>query len=148
MMRKQPVAANHSVKRASFRHDLSLLLCCVFLALSGCTRGHLDYVTPQGEHKTGCHTEYRWAPAVDKHAVEYVLAYCAKGAVAQGHRVQDPRLLQLDLKIPAPAAGQRWSHDFAAAAHKAGQLTDQQYGYIVAYLDLGLEPRQSTSQEP
>ena len=112
---------------------------CAGLLLSGCTRGHLDYVTPQGEQKTGCHTEYSWAPAVDKHAVDYVLAYCAKGAVAQGHQIKDRRLLQLDLTIPAAPTGQRWSHALAAAQHKAGQITDQQYGYIVAYLDLGLD---------
>lgn len=116
------------------------------LLLSGCTRGHLDYVTPQGEQKTGCHTEYRWAPVVDKHAVDYVLAYCAKGAVAQGHQIKDRRLLQLDLAIPTAPMGQRWSHELAAAQHKAGQITDQQYGYIVAYLDLGLD--QSPPPQP
>lgn len=118
--------------------------CFVFslFLLGACTRGHLDYVTALGEHKTGCHTEYSWAPAVDKHAVDYVLAYCAKGAVAQGHQVKEQRLLQLDLTIPAAPDGQRWSHELAAAQHKSGKITDQQYGYIVAYLDLGLDQPQ------
>lgn len=118
--------------------------CFVFslVLLGGCTRGHLDYVTTLGEHKTACHTEYSWAPAVDKHAVDYVLAYCAKGAVAQGYQVKEPRLLQLDLTIPAAPDGQRWSHELASAQHKSGKITDQQYGYIVAYLDLGLDQPQ------
>ena len=125
-----------------------ILWCTVlWLGLNGCTRGHLDYVTPQGEHKAGCHTEYSWAPAVDKHAVDYVLAYCAKGALAQGHQVKDQRLLQLDLTIPAPPLGQRWSHELAATQHKAGQITDQQYGYVVAYLDLGLDQPPATPQQ-
>lgn len=117
------------------------------LLLCGCTRGHLDYVTPQGEHKTGCHTEYSWAPAVDQYAVDYVLAYCAKGAAAQGHQIKDLRLLQLDLTIPHAPQGQRWSHELAATQHKAGKITDQQYGYIVAYLDLGLDQPQIKSKE-
>lgn len=65
-----------------------------------------------------------------------------KGAVAQGHQVKEPRLLQLDLTIPAAPDGQRWSHELAAAQHKSGKITDQQYGYIVAYLDLGLDQPQ------
>lgn len=61
--------------------------------------------------------------------------------LAQGHQVQDQRLLQLDLTIPLVPDGQRWSHDLAATAYKAGTITDQQYGYIVAYLDSGLDQR-------
>ncbi|MDZ7871183.1 MAG: hypothetical protein U5L02_18615 [Rheinheimera sp.] len=55
--------------------------------------------------------------------------------------MQDQRLLQLDLTIPLAPDGQRWSHDLAATAYKAGTITDQQYGYIVAYLDSGLDQR-------
>ena len=139
MMQKPRIRMQHRpLHIRQWPHALGFgLLTCLWL--SGCTRGQLDYVTPQGEHKTGCHTEYSWAPAVDKHAVDYVLAYCAKGALAQGHQIKDRRLLQLDLTIPAAPSGQRWSHELAAAQHKAGQITDQQYGYIVAYLDLGLD---------
>ena len=144
-MQKQQVAKDSKLMRQKNRHYLTITL---LMLLSGCTHGHLAYVTPQGEHKTGCDTEYSWAPAVDKHAVDYVLAYCAKGAVAQGHQVKDQRLLQLDLTIPPAPPGQRWSHELAATQHKAGKITDQQYGYIVAYLDLGLDQPQAKSQEP
>lgn len=130
-----------------YRRQICVVV-AVTLLLCGCTRGHLAYVTPQGEHKTGCATEYSWAPAVDKHAVDYVLAYCAKGAVAQGHQIQDQRLLQLDLTIPPAPPGQRWSHALAATQHKTGNISDQQYGYIVAYLDLGLDQPQTKTQEP
>lgn len=131
-----------------YRSQICAVVAVTLLLLSGCTRGHLAYVTPQGEHKTGCATEYSWAPAVDKHAVDYVLAYCAKGAVAQGHQIQDQRLLQLDLTIPPAPPGQRWSHELAATQYKAGNISDQQYGYIVAYLDLGLDQPQTKPQEP
>jgi hypothetical protein len=137
----------HAFLSQGYRSQIGAVV-AVTILLSGCTRGHLDYVTPQGEHKTGCATEYSWAPAVDKHAVDYVLAYCAKGAAAQGHQIKEQRLLQLDLTIPPAPQGQRWSHELAAAQHKVGQITDQQYGYIVAYLDLGLDQPQAKSQEP
>jgi len=148
MIQKQSVAGKPLALSFFELHYQSLCSILFLLLLSGCTRGHLDYVTPQGEAKTGCRTEYSWAPAVDRHAVDYVLAYCARGAVAQGHHVTDQRLLQLDLTIPAAPAGQRWSHQLAAGQHQAGQLSDQQYGYIVAFLDLGLEQKPTEKQEP
>ena len=148
MMQKQSVAGKSLALSSPEQHYQRLCSTLVLLMLSGCTYGHLDYVTPQGEHKTGCRTEYSWAPAVDRHAVDYVLAHCAKGAVAQGHHVKDQALLRLDLTSPAAPAGQRWSHQLAASQHQAGQLTDQQYGYIVAFLDLGLAQKPTEKQEP
>tara|TARA_Y100000588_G_scaffold84217_1_gene88802 strand:- start:20397 stop:20630 length:234 start_codon:yes stop_codon:yes gene_type:complete len=64
----------------------------IFL-LIGCTTGRLEYVTPEGETKYGCETEYTWQPSVDKYAVK--------------------------------------------SMYKKGQLTDKQYGYLIAYMDLG-----------
>jgi len=148
MIQKQSVAGQPLALSFFARHHLRRCCALVVLVLSGCTRGHLDYVTPQGEHKTGCRTEYSWAPSVDRHAVDYVLAHCARGAVAQGYQVKDQRLLRLDLTIPAAPAGQRWSHKLAASQHQAGQLSDQQYGYIVAYLDLALDQPPADKQEP
>lgn len=148
MIQKQCIAGKPLALSFPAQHDQRVCWTLALLLLSGCTRGHLDYVTPQGEHKTGCRTEYSWAPAVDRHAVDYVLAHCARGAVAQGHQVKDLRLLRLDLTIPAAPAGQRWSHQLAASQHQSGQLSDQQYGYIVAFLDLALEQKPTEQQEP
>ncbi|WP_127347376.1 hypothetical protein [Pseudidiomarina mangrovi] len=108
-------------------------------SLSACTTGRLEYLTPEGERKYACATEYTWQPSVDKYAVEYVLAHCAKQAQAQGNTVVDTRLLTLDLSLPRPPEGRQWTHELAKQQHQSGQLTDQQYGYIIAYLDLGLD---------
>lgn len=112
---------------------MMITLVCV---LAGCTTGRLEYITPAGERKFGCETEYTWQPSVDKYAVEYVLAYCAEQAQQQGHTIVDTRLLTLDLSLPAPPAGQRWTHQLAKQHHQQGLLTDQQYGYVIAHLDL------------
>lgn len=107
--------------------------------LAACaTTGELEYITADGDRKTACKTEYTWAPKVDKYAVQYVLSYCARQAVRQGHTLVDPSLLELDLSIPAPPNGQSWSFEYATKLFKRGQLSDREYGYIVAYIDLGL----------
>jgi hypothetical protein len=115
-----------------------ILLCgvAVFL-LMGCTTGRLEYVTPEGEIKYACETEYTWQPSVDKYAVEYILSHCAKQAARHGNTVINTDLLNLDLSIPAPPAGRSWSIELAKSMHKKGLLTDKQYGYLTAYLDLG-----------
>jgi hypothetical protein len=112
-------------------------LVTMWFSLAGCTTGRLEYITPNGKHKTACETEYTWAPSIDKYAVEYVLAYCAKRATEKGNTVLDSTLLSIDLKVPNPPAGFSWSHELAKKRYQQKQLTDKEYGYLIAYLDLG-----------
>ena len=112
------------------------LVLSLFL-LAGCTTGRLEYVTPEGETKYACETEYTWEPSVDKYAVEYILSYCAKQAAKKGNIIVQKELLSLDLTVVEPPKSQRWSYDLAESLHKKGQLSDKQYGYIIAYMDLG-----------
>lgn len=114
-----------------------VLITCILL--SACkTSGNLAYVTSDGERKTACETEYSGAPSVDEYAVEYILSYCARKAEEQGHHVVDRSLLHLDLSIPTPPDGTSWSFEYATELHSAGELSDKEYGYIIAYIDLGL----------
>ncbi|WP_419570083.1 hypothetical protein [Rheinheimera sp.] len=106
-------------------------------ALPGCTTGQLSYVTPDGEHKTACHTEYSGQPSVDYYAVEYILSYCATEATKQGHTVSEQHLLDINRTLPAAPAGKSWSHELARQLHQAGQLSDKEYGYLIAAMDLG-----------
>ena len=116
-----------------------LVILSVLILLLGCaTQGEIEYITSKGQLKTGCETEYRGAPSVDKYAVEYVLSYCAKGAEKQGFKVVDRRLLTLDLFIPKHPSGDAWSFELATKLYQLGQLTDKEYGYIIAFVDLGL----------
>ncbi|QTH64055.1 hypothetical protein J1N51_00745 [Psychrosphaera ytuae] len=105
--------------------------------LVGCSTGKLEYINARGETKFACETEYSWQPSVDKYAVEYVLSYCAKQAVKQGHTVVDQRLLALDLSVPEAPKGQIWSFELAKSMHNKDLITDKEYGYLVAYIDLG-----------
>lgn len=109
------------------------------LWLTACTTGRLEYVTPEGERKFACETTYTWQPSVDKYAVEYVLGYCARKAEEQGHKVVDQALLSLDLAIPPPPGDQAWTRELAKRQYRRGLLTDKEYGYILAALDLGHE---------
>ena len=115
--------------------NLSVVLALGLLV--GCTTGRLEYITPEGETKFACETEYTWEPSVDKYAVEYVLSYCAKQAAKRGNTIVKKELLDLDLTVPEPPEGKVWSFDLAKSMHKKGQLTDKQYGYLIAYIDLG-----------
>jgi|TARA_B110000211_G_scaffold62797_1_gene71702 hypothetical protein len=109
------------------------------LVLASCTtQGKLEYISLDGEHKTACETEYTWEPSVDKYALEYILSYCAKKAVKKGHRVVDESLLKIDLSIPLSPNGNSWTFDYAKKLHKNNRLSDKEYGYIIAYIDLGL----------
>jgi hypothetical protein len=116
-----------------------ILIMLTFTCLTACTTGRFEYTTPEGEVKVGCEVEYTWQPSVDKYAVEHILSYCAKKAVEKGNAVNDLRLLELDLSIPAAPSGQSWSHQLAKKQHQASLLTDKEYGYIIAYIDLGHE---------
>lgn len=114
--------------------------CIVFvlaLLVSACTSGRLEYFTAEGERKVACETEYTWQPSVDKSAVEYVLAHCAQEAVSRGYTVEDTALVEKDLSVPLPPEGRAWSHELAKQHHSKGMLTDEEYGYLIAYLDLG-----------
>ena len=108
-----------------------------FLAITGCTTGRLEYITPNGETKYACEVEYTWEPSVDKYAVEYILSYCAKQASKKGNKIVRKELLSKDLTVKEPPHGLRWNFELAKSLHRKGQLTDKQYGYIIAYLDLG-----------
>lgn len=90
-----------------------LCLVTVSISFASCTTARLEYVTPDGEHKTPSETEYTWAPSIDKYAVEYVLAYCAKRAIEKGNIVFDLKLLSINLSEPTPPAGFSWSHELA-----------------------------------
>ena len=108
-----------------------------FLLFAGCTTGRLEYVTPSGDTKFACETEYTWQPSVDKYAVEYVLSYCAKHAAAKGNTVIQQELLKIDLTVPEPPEGMEWNFDLAKSMYKKGELSDKEFGYLVAYMDLG-----------
>ncbi|WP_199608742.1 hypothetical protein [Flocculibacter collagenilyticus] len=108
----------------------------LILLLNGCTTGHLEYLNAKGEKRIACETEYTWQPSVDKHAVEYVLSYCAKKAANKGYTVLDERLLHLDTRIPNPPDNKQWSYKLAKSLHNQNKLTDKEYGYVIAYIDL------------
>lgn len=108
-----------------------------FAAFSSCTTGRLEYITPSGDTKFACETEYTWQPSVDRYAVEYILAYCAKRAASMGNTVSNQLLLNIDLTLATPPSEKFWTHELAKQVHKEKQLTDKEYGYIIAFLDLG-----------
>jgi hypothetical protein len=46
--------------------------------------------------------------------------------------------LKNDLSIPLAPQRKYWTIDYAKELHKADVLSDKEYGYIIAYIDLGL----------
>ena len=121
---------------------------CLLLMFVGCTTGQLEYVTPEGTTKVACNTEYTWQPSVDKYAVEYILSYCAETAAKQGFIVKNISLLSIDRSFPKAPKGCIWTHELAKQFHVTGLLTDKQYGYIIAALDLGHITGKSECREP
>ncbi len=119
-----------------------ILILCALLHTACTTYGELAYITPEGEHKTGCQTAYSGAPEVDRHAVNYYLVYCAKKAAAAGHTVINQALLNQTLDVPAPPKGQTWTFELATAHYRADKLTAKEYGHLVAAIDLALQKSQ------
>ncbi|SFC16549.1 hypothetical protein [Pseudoalteromonas denitrificans] len=115
----------------------SLFLLSLIMFLISCTQGHIVYTTPDGKQKKACETEYTWAPSIDKYAVEYILSYCTKRAIAKGYMVQDKSLVDKKLTIVPPPFNKKWTHKLAKDMHKAGKINNKEYGYLIAYLDLG-----------
>lgn len=102
------------------------------------TQGKLEYIATDGSIKVACETEYSGAPAVDHYAVEYVLSHCAQKAAKKGLQVVDQSLLETDLSIPEDPDGEPWTFERATELYKTNRLTDKEYGYIVAFIDLNL----------
>jgi hypothetical protein len=119
-----------------------LISVCTF-SLMACTAGRLEYLTPQNERKTACESQYTWQPSVDKYAIEYILGYCAKQATEQGNTVIKQELLALDLSVAEPPKGQVWSQELAKRQYEQGLLTDKEYGYLIAFLDLGHDKKEN-----
>lgn len=117
-----------------------LTLVSALFLLSACTTGQLYYTKTTGERVLACDVEFVGLPSVDKFAVEYALSLCAKDSLKKGYTIDQEQeyLLTLDLQIPKPSCGKSWNHDYANAEYKAGNLSKKEYGYIVAYIDLGL----------
>lgn len=118
----------------------SLCIVTLVLMIVGCTTGKLYYTNAAGERKLACNVEFVGLPKVDINAVDYALSFCAKTAVKNGHQL-DPEqqyLLTLNTEFPKPPCAQAWDHDLAEAQYDAGRLSEREYGYIVAHIDLGL----------
>ena len=127
--------------KESIKLRLFISLLLVLVLASCATQGKLEYITANGEYKTACETEYTWQPSVDRYAVEYILSCCAKKAVEKGYKVVDESLLRIDLSIPISPNGLPWTFEYAKALHRNNKLTDKEYGYIIAFIDLGLNER-------
>jgi hypothetical protein len=116
-----------------------IVLVTVFF-MPACTAGKLYYIEQSGNRILGCNVEFVGLPSVNTFAVEYALSLCAKSVVHKGHQLDSNQqyLVNLDTSIPEAPCGHAWNHGLAKAKFKEGLLSKKQYGYIVAYIDLGL----------
>lgn len=117
---------------------LTLLVFLLF-CLSGCVSGHLEYIDTEGNRKTGCEVEFLWEPVGGEHAVDYVLNYCAQRYAKKDYALVDDRVLKLDIVLPDPPPGKEWSYNLASQMLKEDQLTDKEYGYLIAHVELNYQ---------
>ncbi|MEP4890732.1 MAG: hypothetical protein ABJV04_11955 [Aliiglaciecola sp.] len=108
------------------------------LFVTACTTGKLSYIDENGNETLACDVEFVGLPSVDKYAVEYALSLCAKALVKKGRSIRETHLLDIDTSIPAPPCGETWTHQKAKKEYKTGELSNKEYGYLVAHIDLGL----------
>ncbi|WHI52740.1 hypothetical protein P3339_08250 [Microbulbifer sp. MLAF003] len=126
--------------------NLKIVFIVIALFLAGCTStGKLYYFDSQGDRKLACDIEFIGNPTIDKYAVEYSLSLCAKAAVKKGYKINETYLLEINTTIPNAPCGRQWSHKLVKEKYTIGELTKKEYGYIIAYIDLGLATTEQCS---
>jgi len=118
---------------------LKKLKLLVFLfILTGCANGRLDIIDANGEIVGECTAGYNWHPHGAKDSVDWLLNYCAQLALASdcdNCSVSDESILTKNYSFPEPPKGDSWNKRLARKEFKSGHISEQKYGYILAYIE-------------
>ncbi len=111
----------------------------VFLCfLSGCASGRLDILDANGKVVGECTAGYDWHFFGARDSVDWLLNYCAQGALEEtneNYTVSDESIINKDYTIPSPPTGESWNKLTAWHAFKLKQISENIYGYILADIE-------------
>lgn len=107
---------------------------CVGLIV-GCARGQLDIIDADENIVGECSANFygHWYGAQD--SVDYILHVCAKEQVEKGYRISDGSIFDNDYTLPEPPQDSAWNKRAAEREFKDGNISEKQYGYILAAIE-------------
>ena len=115
-----------------------LLLIVILLILSGCAAGRLHIIDANGKIVGECTAGYEWHPYGVEDSVDWLLNYCAQGALADNCdncSVSDESIIKKDYSFPEPPDGNTWNKVLAWQEFTADRISERKYGYILAYIE-------------
>ncbi|WP_076411197.1 hypothetical protein [Shewanella sp. UCD-KL12] len=103
--------------------------------LVGCAQGRLDVIDTNGKVIGECSAAFAWHWYGAKDSVNYILNLCAQEQIVKGYTISDKTVLVNDYTLPVPPKGSVWNKITAKAQFKTGNISEQQYGYILAAIE-------------
>lgn len=103
--------------------------------LLGCAQGRFDVIDANGKVIGECSAAFDWHWYGAKDSVNYVLNLCAQEQIAKGYTLSDNKILVNNYAIPTPPKGSVWNKVTAKEQFKAGYISEQKYGYILAAIE-------------
>jgi hypothetical protein len=103
--------------------------------LFGCAQGRFDVIDSNGKVIGECSAAFDWHWYGARDSVNYVLNLCAQEQIAKGHTLSDNSILVNNYVIPVPPKGSAWNKVTAKEQFKAGYISEQSYGYILAEIE-------------
>jgi len=135
------------LQMTSVGEQLKLFLYLIFIfALQGCAKGKVDILSQNGEVLGACTANFDWHWYGAQDSVNYILYKCVKGHHDSGKLLSDYALFENDYTLPAPPDGQTWNRQNAYNQFKAGEFSEQKYGYILAEIEYRFMLTQQKSQ--
>lgn len=114
---------------------VSALLVSTILVTSGCAERSVNIINPQGKVVGECMAGYDWHFYGLQDSIDYMLYICAKEHIATGHTLSDNSIVTKDYTLPAAPTDKVWSRALAMSEFKAGRLTEQKLGHLLAQLE-------------
>lgn len=110
----------------------SITLC---MLLVGCAKGQLDVLDKNGKVIGRCSAnfDFHWYGAQD--SVNYILYLCAKGHIDKGRTISNPSIIERDYTLPEAPSHTGWNKVLAKRAFSQGGISEQQLGYVLAYVE-------------
>ncbi|MFD2166162.1 hypothetical protein ACFSJY_07755 [Thalassotalea euphylliae] len=114
----------------------------LLFVLTGCASGELFVYNQEGKTVGHCTSGFDWHPYGVQASTDWILHYCAQIALAackekhQGECTTSlPELVARDFSLPVPPQGEQWHKINARSAFFANEITETQYGYILAKIE-------------
>ncbi|WP_347331627.1 hypothetical protein [Marinimicrobium locisalis] len=110
------------------------LLLAISLMMS-CAKGSLDVLDRDDNVIGECSANFYWHWRGAQASVDYLLYVCAQEHIDKGYRVSDESVLKNDYTLPKVPKGASWNKSVARTEFKKENISEREYGYILAAIE-------------